>query len=165
MKESAMARSKSNGRPGWKSVDELVEFFETQDMGEMWEQMPEVHFDVDLKRRKNLVTIEEDLLGELTSVAKSRRTSAIALINSWLREYMKKKHGEVNTTSQKTNKGSVKFIIYKDQHREYRWRLCGTNNRVLAHSAEGFATRLDCRRQVDQTKRTFLEASVVDETI
>jgi len=32
-----------------RSLDELVRFFDTHDMGEYWEQMPEVYSDIDPK--------------------------------------------------------------------------------------------------------------------
>ena len=33
------------------SIDELVEFFDTHDMGDYWDQMPKAHFDVDITKR------------------------------------------------------------------------------------------------------------------
>jgi len=33
------------------SLDELVEFFDTHDLGEYWDQMPEAHFEVDIKTK------------------------------------------------------------------------------------------------------------------
>lgn len=73
-----------------KSLDELVEYFETHDMGEIWEQLPAAHFDVDLKSRTHLVAIEEELAGQLTEIAKSQRTSSESLINTWLKEKIAK---------------------------------------------------------------------------
>jgi hypothetical protein len=37
--------------PKFTSLDKLVEFFDTHDMGEYWDDMPKVHFDIDIKRR------------------------------------------------------------------------------------------------------------------
>ena len=34
--------------PKLESVAKLTEFFETQDMGEYWDELPEVHFEVDI---------------------------------------------------------------------------------------------------------------------
>jgi hypothetical protein len=58
-----MAKNKSTGLPPARSLDELVEFFDTHDMGEHWEHMPEAHFDIDIKKRTPLAAIEEELLG------------------------------------------------------------------------------------------------------
>ncbi len=81
-----MAKSKAKGFPPAKSLDELVEFFDTHDMGEYWEQMPEAHFDIDIKRRTHLVAIDEELIDRLSTIAKAKRVPAEALINSWLKE-------------------------------------------------------------------------------
>ena len=81
-----MAENKSKGLPRFKSLDELVEFFDTHDLGEYWNEMPEAHFEVDIKRRTHLVTIDTDLADKLTEIARSRKTSTEELINSWLRE-------------------------------------------------------------------------------
>lgn len=81
-----MAGSKSHETIPSGSLDELVEFFDTHDMGEHWERMPEVDFDVDIKSRKHLVAIDDKLAGELTEIAKSQRTSVESLVDSWLRE-------------------------------------------------------------------------------
>jgi hypothetical protein len=85
-----MERSKAKKLTPTKSLDELVEFFETQDMGELWEQLPAVHFDVDIKSRKHLVAIDEELAQQLAEIARSQRTSSESLINSWLREKVSK---------------------------------------------------------------------------
>ncbi|HKP73299.1 MAG TPA: CopG family antitoxin [Pyrinomonadaceae bacterium] len=81
-----MARSKSKKLTPTESLDELIEFFDTHDMGDVWEQMPSVRFDVNIKSRTHLVAIDEELANQLTEIAKSRRTSSESLINSWLRE-------------------------------------------------------------------------------
>lgn len=77
-----MAKSKSKSR----SLDELVEFFDTHDLGDYWDEMPEAHFEIDIKRRLHLVAIGAELADKLTEMARSRQTSSERLINSWLRE-------------------------------------------------------------------------------
>ena len=72
--------------PDFASLDELVEFFDTHDLGEYWEQMPEAHFAVDIKRQTHLFALDEELADKLTEIALSRQVSSEVLINSWLRE-------------------------------------------------------------------------------
>lgn len=84
-----MAKSKSKDFPSAKSLDALVEFFDTHDMGEYWEQMPEARFDIDLKKRTHLVAVDEELIERLSTIAKAKRIPAETLINSWLREKMR----------------------------------------------------------------------------
>jgi hypothetical protein len=81
-----MVESNSKHMPKFSSIDELVEFFETHDLGEYWDQMPEAHFDIDIKRRTHIFAIDEDLADRLTEVAKAKRIPSETLINVWLRE-------------------------------------------------------------------------------
>lgn len=70
----------------FKSLDELIEFFETQDMGEYWEQLPEAHFEVDLKKRTWLFALDGDLVDEVNKIARLKNMSPERLINIWVRE-------------------------------------------------------------------------------
>jgi hypothetical protein len=81
-----MQESKSMRLPSFVSLDELVEFFDTNDMGEYWDKMPEADFEVHIKRRGRLFTLNEELDDKLTQIARLRRISCEALINSWLKE-------------------------------------------------------------------------------
>ncbi|MGI8656169.1 MAG: CopG family antitoxin [Pyrinomonadaceae bacterium] len=81
-----MAENKARKLPTSKSLDELVEFFDTQDMGEYLTAMPETHFDVDIKRRVHLVAIDEEIISRISEIAKSKRISEESLVNSWLKE-------------------------------------------------------------------------------
>jgi CopG antitoxin of type II toxin-antitoxin system len=83
-----MAKNKSTGLPPARSLDELVEFFDTHDMGEHWEHMPEAHFDIDIKKRTHLVAIDEELLNKLAAIAQSQHVSTEILIHAWLKEKM-----------------------------------------------------------------------------
>ncbi|HEX8455686.1 MAG TPA: CopG family antitoxin [Pyrinomonadaceae bacterium] len=85
-----MERSKAKRPAAGKSLDELVEFFETEDMGELWEELPAAHFDVNIKRRTHLVAIEEELATQVAEIAKAQRTSSESLINAWVREKVSK---------------------------------------------------------------------------
>lgn len=69
-----------------KSLDELVEFFDSRDMGDYLEGMPEVEFTVALRSKRHLVAIDEEVASQLTEIAKVEMVSAEALVNSWLKE-------------------------------------------------------------------------------
>jgi hypothetical protein len=91
MKESNMARSRSTTIPKFGSLDELVQFFYTRDMGRYWEQMPDVEFEPNvIKVRKHLVAIDEEIVPRLNRIAKSKKISSESLINKWLREKLSK---------------------------------------------------------------------------
>jgi hypothetical protein len=81
-----MATNKKKALLAKDSISELVEFFDSHDMGELWDQMPEVGFDIDLRRRKHLVALDDDLAGKVAKIARSRHVSSEALINALLRE-------------------------------------------------------------------------------
>lgn len=81
-----MGGNESKNLPGFGSLDELVEFFDSHDLGEYWDQMPEVHFEVGIKRKAHLFTLNADLASELMRIAESRQVSSEALIHTWLRE-------------------------------------------------------------------------------
>lgn len=75
-----------NKLPEFASLEELVEFFDTHDMGEYYDEMPPVHFDVAIEKRSFLVSVNKDLMKRLTEIAKAHHTSTEALVNSWLEE-------------------------------------------------------------------------------
>ncbi len=72
--------------PQFDSVAELADYFDTHDMGEHWEQLPEADFTVNLEKKSYLVSVDEDVMKRLAEVARARHTSAQSLVNSWLRE-------------------------------------------------------------------------------
>jgi hypothetical protein len=77
---------KENKMSEFESVEDLVEYFDTHDMGQHFDEMPEVHFDVDIQRRSFLVAVDKELMKKLVEVAKARHTSTEQLVNSWLEE-------------------------------------------------------------------------------
>ena len=81
-----MASSKSKNLPQWNSIDELVDYFDSHDMADHFDHMPEVQIDVDIKSKKYLVAIEEELISKLADIAKKESISSEQLINSWLKE-------------------------------------------------------------------------------
>jgi len=81
-----MTENKSQKLPQFDSTEELVDFFDTHDLGEYEEDLPEVDFDVDLKRKHYLVSVEEHLMSKLLEVAQGQQVSVEMLVDSWLRE-------------------------------------------------------------------------------
>ncbi len=85
-----MAKSKAKTLPAMNSINELVDFFETHDMGDYWEQMPEADFEVKIKRRRHLIALEADVITKITQIAKAKKVTSEALINMWLKEKLRK---------------------------------------------------------------------------
>jgi hypothetical protein len=66
--------------------DVLVEHFDTHDWGDYIEQMAEVEFEMDVKRKVRLVALDAELAGKLTEFARNRQSSSEALVDAWVRE-------------------------------------------------------------------------------
>jgi hypothetical protein len=81
-----MAKSKNHRLPQFGSVEKLARFFDSHDMGEFWEQLPAAVFDVDLRRQRYLVAIDEQLMDAVAEIARVKHTSAQRLIQRWLKE-------------------------------------------------------------------------------
>jgi hypothetical protein len=81
-----MAGSSEHNLPQHTSLDELVEFFDDHDMGDYLEGMAEIEFAVDIRSRKHLIAIEQEIASKLTEIAKTEQVTAESLINSWLKE-------------------------------------------------------------------------------
>lgn len=81
-----MAENNPQELPSFTSLDELVEFFDTHDMGEHEGVLPEAHFGIDIQRKTHLVAIKEEINDRLTEIAEQERTPAESLVNSWLEE-------------------------------------------------------------------------------
>jgi len=59
----------------------------------------------------------------------------------------------------------MKFIIYRDVIKEYRWRLRAANNKILADSGEGYYNKDDLKSAIQLIKRYAPTAPIVDLTI
>lgn len=78
--------NKSRTLPDFESLNQLVEFFDTNDLGDYWDEMPEADLEVDLKQRTHLFSIDSELAVRLTEKSKSRQIPSQALVNDWLKE-------------------------------------------------------------------------------
>jgi hypothetical protein len=84
-----MAKNSSKSLPKSGSLDELVEFFESNDLGDYLDKMPQANFEVDLKRRTHLIALDESVALKLSEIAKAKRVSSQKLANSWLKEKLR----------------------------------------------------------------------------
>ncbi len=81
-----MPKSKSKTLPGFESLNDLVDFFDTNDLGEYWDEMPEADFEIDLKKSTHLFSIDSELAVRLTEISKTKQIPSQALVNDWLKE-------------------------------------------------------------------------------
>lgn len=54
----------------------------------------------------------------------------------------------------------MKFLLYCDKHKEFRWRLVARNGRVIADSGEGYKRIAACKRGIANVMRS-VEAKIV----
>ncbi len=72
--------------PDFASLEEAAEFFDTQDMSEYLEKMPEVHFEISPRARRKRYPLDDELSEKLAAIAQQRGISAEDLLNQWVRE-------------------------------------------------------------------------------
>jgi uncharacterized protein YegP (UPF0339 family) len=48
--------------------------------------------------------------------------------------------------------GKMKFEIYQDAAKEYRWRLKASNGQIMATGGQGYKAKADCRQAVQHIK-------------
>ncbi len=76
--------------PQFSSDQALVDFFDTHDMGDYLDQMPEVEFEIDIKRSRYLVSVDGSLMDQLSETAKRQQVSVERLVDTWLKEKLLK---------------------------------------------------------------------------
>lgn len=48
---------------------------------------------------------------------------------------------------------NLKFEIYQDKAKEYRWRLKAANGEILGGSGQGYKAKADCKNGVERIKK------------
>jgi uncharacterized protein YegP (UPF0339 family) len=49
--------------------------------------------------------------------------------------------------------GNLKFEMYQDKSKEYRWRLKAANGEILGTSGQGYKAKADCKNGVERIKK------------
>lgn len=70
----------------FKTITEAAEFWDSHDLSDYWDETREVHFDVDIQRRRFLTALEPELAKKLAACAHKQGVSSETLINVWLTE-------------------------------------------------------------------------------
>ena len=68
------------------SYQEIGEYWDAHDLGEVWDKTEEVKFEVDLKSDVFYYAVETSLSSKLHSIAEHRGVSPETLVNLWLQE-------------------------------------------------------------------------------
>jgi len=81
-----MTKEESDSISGARSYVEAGEYWDSHDLGEVWERTKEVEIDVDLRSEKFYYSVEKELSDRITALAHSRGVSPETLVNLWLQE-------------------------------------------------------------------------------
>jgi CopG antitoxin of type II toxin-antitoxin system len=81
-----MAENNSVPLPNFETLDELVDYFDNHDLGDHWEEMPEMNFEIEIQTKSHLFALDNDLIDDLSKIARKQHTSLAKLINLWLKE-------------------------------------------------------------------------------
>ena len=65
---------------------EAGEYWDSHDLGDVWERTEEVEIEVDLQSEKRYYPVEKELSDRITRLAHSKGVSSETLINLWLQE-------------------------------------------------------------------------------
>ncbi len=63
-----------------------IEYFDTHDLSEELEKMPEVHFEISPRLRPKRYPLDAELSKKLATIARQRGVPAEDLLNQWVRE-------------------------------------------------------------------------------
>ncbi len=92
-----MPKSKAKKLPRFNSTNELVDFFETHDLGPYLDSMPEAHFDFSSTKSKVWAEIDPKLSEQLSSIARSKRISSKRLLNTFIRRGIRQEKNSLHS--------------------------------------------------------------------
>ena len=72
--------------PKFSSMDNIIEYFDNNDLGDYLDNLRETNFDVNISKKTHYFALEEDIASRITDIANSKHVPSEALINSWIRE-------------------------------------------------------------------------------
>lgn len=91
---------KKDPMPGPNATpEEIGEFWDTHSLADYWDETHEVAFQVNLKRKHDLIPVEHELVEQISTLATKQGLSPEMLINHWLREKLTTIHSNRPTAS------------------------------------------------------------------
>jgi len=81
-----MSKESNKSISGAQSYLEAGEYWDSHDLGDVWERTEEVEIEVDLQSEKRYYPVEKELSDRITRLAHSKGVSSETLINLWLQE-------------------------------------------------------------------------------
>jgi len=84
--EGSKQTAEEKAREDLRQLADVIEYLDTQDIGDELEAMPEVHFEIHMLPRRKFYPLDAQLSEELRNIAGKRGISAETLLNQWVRE-------------------------------------------------------------------------------
>ena len=81
-----MPEDKVSNISGSRTLEEMANFWESHSLADYDDQTYEVEMTFDPSARRAVVTIEPELMADISQVARERNISTQTLINVWLRQ-------------------------------------------------------------------------------
>jgi hypothetical protein len=88
-----MANTKSKAARGrdpvpehFKTMEDAAEFWDTHDSAKYEDYMKDVEFEVDIKRRTYLISLDSELYQKVRAIARKKGVPAEKLVNLWIEE-------------------------------------------------------------------------------
>lgn len=81
-----MQEDKVSSISGARTLEEMADFWDTHSLADFDDQTYEVEMSFDPSARRSVVTIEPELMLDITQMARARNVSTQTLINVWLRQ-------------------------------------------------------------------------------
>jgi len=69
----------------------------------------------------------------------------------------------VETIKENVASDKLKFEVYEDKAKEFRWRLKASNGQTVAAAPDGYKTKASCERGIESIKKGAGKAEVVEE--
>lgn len=72
--------------PSFESLEAFQEFWDTHDLTEFDRQLREISCEIDLRARRNLVSVDPGLMRQVRQAARKKGLSTEHLVNLWLQD-------------------------------------------------------------------------------
>ncbi len=68
------------------SYREMGDYWDTHDLGEIWDQTEPVEMEIDLRSDRRYYPVEQTLAQRISAIARDRGVTTETLVNLWLQE-------------------------------------------------------------------------------
>ena len=74
------------------SYKEIGAYWDTHDLGEVWDKSKKVKFDVQIETEATYYAVEKSLSEKIQSIARQQGVSSDTLVNLWIQQKVQEQH-------------------------------------------------------------------------